>query len=137
MTKSITKLVKVIGMGALLTGAVATGASQANETPDGVVVRIAELEIDPARVGEFKAIVAEEMDEAIKLEPGVVAIYAVAEKGAPNRLKFFEIYRSEDAYRAHRETPHFQKYLKLTQPMILSRKLIEADPVKLVQKSAW
>lgn len=109
----------------------------ANEPPAGLVVRVAELEIDPEQLEAFKVIVSEEMNDAIRLEPGVVAIYAVAEKGAPNRLKFFEIYRSEEAYSLHRQTQHFQKYLKLTQPMILSRKLIEAEPVKLAQKADW
>jgi quinol monooxygenase YgiN len=59
------------------------------------VVRIAELEIDPAQLESYEAAVKEEMEAAVRLEPGVLAIYAVAEKDHPTRLRFFEIYASE------------------------------------------
>lgn len=98
------------------------------------VVRIAELVIDPAQLEAYKVAVKEEMEESIRTEPGVLAIYSVAEKDKPNNLHFFEIYASEDAYRAHIESPHFKQYVAFTQPMILSRKLIETLPVQLSAK---
>jgi quinol monooxygenase YgiN len=100
----------------------------------GVVVRIAELQIDPAQRDAFIAAVTEEMDESIRVEPGVLAIHAVADRDDPNRLRFFEIYASEAAYVAHRESPHFKAYLATTQPMILSRVLIETVPIQLSAK---
>ncbi|HEU5137219.1 MAG TPA: putative quinol monooxygenase [Steroidobacteraceae bacterium] len=104
-------------------------------TPNDVVVRMAQLEIDPARLEDYKRAVREEMQDAVRLEPGVLAIYAVAEKENPARLHFFEIYTSEAAYASHRETPHFRKYLALTRPMIRDRKLIEAIPVQMSDKA--
>ncbi|AKQ65741.1 hypothetical protein A176_002653 [Myxococcus hansupus] len=95
------------------------------------VVRIAELEIDPAQLDAYQAAVKEEMATSVRIEPGVLAIYAVAEKAHPNRLRFFEMYADEAAYRSHLASPHFQKYVKTTQQMILSRKLIETVPVLL------
>ncbi|CAI3804759.1 hypothetical protein GLGCALEP_03707 [Pseudomonas sp. MM221] len=95
------------------------------------VVRIAQLEIDPARLEAYEAAVKEEMAESVRLEPGVLAIYSVAEKDQPNRLHFFEIYASDEAYRSHIGSAHFQKYVAITQPMILSRRLIETTPVQL------
>lgn len=96
--------------------------------PPTAVVRIAELEIDPAQLDAYKAIVIEEITDAIRLEPGVFAIYAVALKDSPNQLRFFEIYADEQAYLYHRETPHFKKYVDSTQKMIKARRLIEAAP---------
>ena len=110
------------------------GTVQAQETST-TVVRIAELVIDPAQLEAYKVAVREEMEESIRVEPGVLAIYSVAEKGKPNSLRFFEIYASEEAYRAHIESPHFKKYVAITQPMILSRKLIETQPVQLSAKA--
>jgi len=104
------------------------------DPPAGAVVRIAELEIDPAQLERYKAAVKEEMTDAIRLEPGVIAIYAVAEKDHPTRLRFFEIYANEAAYRSHIESPHFKKYVAITQPMIRSRKLIETVPLQLSAK---
>lgn len=104
------------------------------QQPDTTVVRIAQLVIDPAQLDAYNAAVKEEMDESVRVEPGVLAIYSVAEKDKPNSLHFFEIYASEEAYRAHIESPHFKKYVEVTQPMILSRKLIETVPVQLSAK---
>jgi quinol monooxygenase YgiN len=97
-------------------------------------VRIAELRIDPAHLAAFTAIVTEEMADAVRLEPGVHALHAVADRDDPCFLRFFEIYADEAAYHTHRQTPHFQKYVTQTQPMILERKLIDVMPVQLSAK---
>ena len=55
-----------------------------------------------------------------------MALYAVAEKDEPSRLRFFEIYADESAYNSHLESPHFRKYRMTTEPIeIRSRELIE------------
>lgn len=97
-------------------------------------VRVAELEIDSAQLEAFKTIVKEEMSDSVRLEPGVLAIYAVAERDNPSKLRFFELYVDEAAYNAHRKSPHFIKYVAATQSMITSRKLIDAVPVQLSAK---
>ena len=98
------------------------------------MVRIAELEIDPAQLGAYTAAVEEEMETSVRVEPGVLAIYAVAEKDDPSRLRFFEMYADEAAYRAHIASPHFRKYFESTKDMITSRRLIDAVPVQLSAK---
>lgn len=95
------------------------------------MVRIAQLEIDPAHLAAYQAAVKEEMAESVRLEPGVLAIYSVAEKDHPNRLHFFEIYASEAAYQRHIASAHFQKYFAIIQSMILSKTLLETTPVQL------
>jgi quinol monooxygenase YgiN len=124
----------VFAIVALPLASLAWGDAGADKPPTGVVVRIAELEIDPAQLESYEAAVKEEMEAAVRLEPGVLAIYAVAEKDHPTRLRFFEIYASEEAYRSHIDSPHFKKYVAVTQPMIRSRRLIETVPVLLAAK---
>jgi len=97
-------------------------------------VRVAEIDVDPAQREAFIAAVKEEMEESVRVEPGVLAIYAVAEKDAPSRLRFFEIYASEAAYDAHLDSPHFRKYRSTTEPMIRSRVLTETVPIQLSSK---
>jgi quinol monooxygenase YgiN len=106
-----------------------------SEQQGGVVVRIAELEIDPAQLQAYLAVVKEEMNESIRIEPGVLAIYSVAEKDNPTRLRFFEIDADDAAYRSHIASPHFRKYVAVTQSMITARKLIETTPIQLSAKS--
>jgi quinol monooxygenase YgiN len=110
------------------------GVAVAADAPSRLV-RIAELEIDPVQLDAYKAAVKEEMEISVRVEPGVIAIYSVSIKDSPSSLRFFEIYANEAAYRAHIESPHFKKYVETTKKMILSRKLIETEPVQLSAKS--
>jgi quinol monooxygenase YgiN len=107
----------------------------AAEEPHVPYVRIAELEIDPAQLESYTAAVKEEIETSVRVEPGVLAIYAVAEKDNPSRLRFFEMYADEAAYKTHRETAHFKKYAETIKMMIISRRLIETIPIQLSAKS--
>lgn len=111
------------------------GAAVAQEPPRISVVRIAELEIDPAQMERYMAAVREEMETSVRVEPGVIAIYAVAEKDNPSKLWFFEMYADEAAYEAHRDSLHFRKYFEATKDMITARRLIETMPAHLSAKS--
>ncbi|MFJ4494622.1 putative quinol monooxygenase [Pseudomonas glycinis] len=119
------RLLGVIALAGLLAGQ----ALAAEE--NGLVVRVAQLEIDPAQVAAYQAAVREEIAESTRIEPGVISIYAVAEVDRPNWFHFFEIYASDSAYRSHIESPHFKKYAVATKSMILSKRLIETTPIEL------
>lgn len=97
-------------------------------------VRIAELEIDPAQLEAFKAAIAEGVEAAVRTEPKVLALYAVAERDRPNHIRVFEIYADEEAYAQHIQTAHFRKFFESTSPMVVSRRLIDTVPVVLGAK---
>jgi len=92
---------------------------------------IAELEIDPAHLEAYKVALKEEIDTSIRVEPGVLTLYAVSIKDDPTRIRIFETYADMDAYNAHVQSPHFLKYKTGTQHMIRSLTLIETDPIAL------
>ncbi|KQQ78366.1 antibiotic biosynthesis monooxygenase [Xanthomonas sp. Leaf131] len=119
---------------ALLLSLQAAAARAAESIPPGVVVRVAQLEIAPAQLERYTQLVKEEMAISARDEPGVIAIYSVAEKEHPSRLHFFEIYADEQAYRSHIASPHFRRYAEQTAPMIRSRRLIETTPLQLSAK---
>jgi quinol monooxygenase YgiN len=96
---------------------------------------VAELEIYPAQLDAYRAAVSEEIDDSIRLEPGVVAIYSVALKDAPEKLRFFEIYADAAAYRQHIASPHFRKYVDVTKEMIAGRRLLETESHRLYIKA--
>lgn len=98
------------------------------------IVRLAELEIDPAQIENYKAALREEIEASIRLEPGVLTLYAVALKDHPNQVRILETYAHAGAYQAHLETPHFKKYKVATQGMVKSLKLLETDPILLGAK---
>jgi quinol monooxygenase YgiN len=97
-------------------------------------IRIAELEIDPAQLEAFKAAIAEGVEAAVRTEPKVLALYAVAERERPTHVRVFEIYADEAAYAQHIQTAHFRKFYESTLPMVVSRRLIDTVPIVLEAK---
>lgn len=93
------------------------------------MVRIAKLEIDSAQLESYKTLLKEEIETSIRIEPGVLTLYAVYEKHRPTRVTILEIYADSAAYKAHIQTPHFLKYKNGTIKMVKSLELIETVPL--------
>src|SRR5678815_4390141 len=74
------------------------------------MVRLAKLVIDSSQLENYNALLKEEIEASVRLEPGVLTLYAVAEKNDPTRITILEIYADTVAYRSHLQTPHFIKY---------------------------
>lgn len=98
------------------------------------VVRIAKLQIDPAQLENYKAALKEHAETAVRVEPGVITLYAVAEKNNPTHITVFEIYANTEAYQAHLQTAHFKKYKSTTKDMVKSLELVDVDPIALESK---
>jgi quinol monooxygenase YgiN len=98
------------------------------------IVRMAELEIDPARIEAYTALLAEEIEASVAEEPGVLMLHAVLLKGSPERIRILEVYTSQQDYEAHLQTPHFLKYKTLTADMVKSLALFEVDPIAMCAK---
>ena len=103
-------------------------------TADQHVVRIAELEIVPSQLDDYKALLAEEIAAAMECEPGVLMLHAVSLKSERHQIRLLEVYASQAAYEAHIQTPHFLKYKTATTSMVASLRLIDVDPIMLAAK---
>jgi quinol monooxygenase YgiN len=98
-------------------------------------VRVAEIEVDPIQLEVYKAAAKEIIEDSVRLEPGVLALYSVSDKDNPAHVTVFEIYADKDAYKTHLETAHFKKYKTATQDMVRSLKLRDTLPIALSAKS--
>ena len=98
-------------------------------------VRVAEIEIDPAQIEPFRAAAKEQIEAAVRLEPGVLTLYSVADREDPSLVFVFEIYADEAAYMAHLETSHFKHFREETNDIVKSRKLIDTVPIILAAKA--
>jgi 4-carboxymuconolactone decarboxylase len=78
---------------------------------------------------EYKAILKEEIEASVRIEPGVLTLYAVSEKENPTHFTILEIYADSAAYRAHLQTPHFIRYKASTKNMVKSLELVETTPL--------
>ena len=93
------------------------------------MVRLAKLVIDSNQLETYKTALKEEIEASLRLEPGVLTLYAVAEKSNPAHITILEIYADTEAYKAHLQTPHFIKYKTGTKDMVKSLELVETDPI--------
>jgi quinol monooxygenase YgiN len=119
--------------------ALTTGLTSLHQRAGGAparrpVVRLAELQIDPAQLDQYLAFLREEVETSIRVEPGVLTLYAVQLKSDPTHVRLFEMYADSSAYNAHIASAHFRKYKVGTQAMVKSLVLHETDPFVLGTK---
>jgi quinol monooxygenase YgiN len=97
-------------------------------------VRIAELEIDPALLDDYTTALKDEIETSVRVEAGVLAIYAVAERDDPAKMRLLEIYADKASYDAHVGSVHFKTYKAATKDMVRALRLIDTTPVLLSAK---
>ena len=97
-------------------------------------VRIAKIVIDSAQLDSYKTALKEHAETAVRIEPGVISLYAVYDKDQPTHITVFEIYASREAYEIHIKTPHFLKYKSTTAGMVKHLELTDVIPIALEKK---
>lgn len=93
------------------------------------LVRLAVIEVDSQQVNSYNEYLKEEIEASIRLEPGVITLYGVAEKHKPQYVTLFETYADSSQYRSHLTTPHFQKYKQGTLQMVKHLDLIQMESI--------
>jgi quinol monooxygenase YgiN len=99
------------------------------------IVRLAELTIAPDHVEAYKALLREEIEASVRIEPGVLMLYAVSVRGRPEQIRLTEVYADQAAYEAHVHSPHFLKYKEATADMVRALTLVDTDPIALAGKA--
>ena len=126
---------RLIGVFILISALFLNPSNKVMGQENNLVVRVARLSIDSLQLEKYKTFLSEEIDASVRLEPGVLNLYAVFEKNNPTRVMVFEVYANEKAYRSHLETEHFKKYKNGTVHMVKSLELIEVVPIALKSKT--
>ncbi len=109
------------------------GDKKVAQTPE-MRTNLVMVEVKAEDNQKFTEIVTAEMAQSLKVENGVIAMYAATEQAQPNKWLFFEIYANDEAYEKHRQTPHFQDYLKQTADMVTDKQAIAITPTYLGNK---
>jgi quinol monooxygenase YgiN len=89
------------------------------------MVRLAKIKVDPLQLDKYNIALKEQMTTAVRLEPGVLTYYAVADKSDSSHITILEIYADTTAYKSHIETTHFKKYKETVKDMVKSLELID------------
>ena len=93
------------------------------------LVRLSKITVDAAQLDAYNALLKEEIEASMRLEPGVLTLYATAEKDNPYKMTILEIYADRAAYESHLKTPHFQKYKQGTLSMVKELELVDVKPL--------
>ncbi|WP_335965252.1 antibiotic biosynthesis monooxygenase family protein [Galbibacter sp. PAP.153] len=93
------------------------------------MIRIAEIEINPAYIQSYHKILMEEANASLKLESGVLSIFPMYYASDSTKIRILEIYADKNAYLSHLKTPHFLKYKNETQNMVMSLNLVDVKAI--------
>ncbi|MDE5807760.1 MAG: antibiotic biosynthesis monooxygenase [Muribaculaceae bacterium] len=95
---------------------------------DGIV-RLSKIKVNPDYLDEYMKYAVEVGTTSLETEPGVLTMYAVADKDNPCNITILETYVSQEAYKSHIASEHFQKYKKGTLHMVDSLWLDDVKPL--------
>lgn len=95
---------------------------------DGIV-RLSKIEVYPQYLDEYMEFAVEVGAKSLLSEPGVLTMYAMQDKENPCMVTILETYSSQDAYKAHIASDHFQKYKQGTLHMVKNLELCDQTPL--------
>jgi len=98
------------------------------------IVRLAKIKVDPVQLDKYIAALKEQMATAVRVEPGVLTYYAVADKTDPSNITILEIYADTAAYQSHILTTHFKKYKETVKNMVKSLELVDVTLIGSAKK---
>lgn len=121
-------LTSIIAIIILLTANAQTLCEKLPMAEDGIL-RYSVIEIIPDYLDEYLPFALEVGEISMKTEPGVLAMYPTVSKEDSCKVTILEIYSSQDAYKSHISSPHFQKYKQGTLHMVKSLQLLDQNPL--------
>ena len=112
----------------LLTANAQTLCKKSPMAADGLI-RYSVIEVVPDHLDEYLPLALEVGEISMRAEPGVLAMYPTVSKEDSCKVTIMEIYASQDAYKSHIASPHFQKYKQGTLHMVKSLQLLDQKPL--------
>lgn len=95
---------------------------------DGIV-RLSKIEVYPQYLDEYLEFAVEVGTKSLCTEPGVLTMYAMQDKANPCMITILETYSSQEAYKSHIASEHFQKYKQGTLHMVKNLELCDQTPM--------
>ena len=103
--------------------------AEMNKCENELITRIAEIEVNEGYLAEYVEAAHHVGTKSVESEPGVICIFPMQVKDAPNTIRIVEIYRNDEAYQAHLQTPHFLEYKQGTLHMVKSLQPVATEPL--------
>lgn len=94
-------------------------------------VLLVEFQVKPESLEEFLKLVDGNARDSVSKEPGCFQFDVMQTMDDPNHVVLYEVYATEDAFKAHMGMAHTQAFLAAVKPMAGPPK-----PLRMVRKSA-
>ena len=92
---------------------------------NGMIVRISEIEVYPEYLDEYLNSAKDVAKISVEKEKDVISIYPMSVIRDNTQIRILEIYRNQEAYKNHIESPHFKKYKEGTLHMVKNLDLVD------------
>ena len=69
------------------------------------------VRINPEHLAEFVPAARHNAEHAVADEPGCLRFDIIQDRDDTHLFRFYEVYKDDAALAAHRQTPHFKKYI--------------------------
>ncbi len=106
-----------------------TGLCRKEQMQEDGIVRLSKIEVYPEFLETYMEYATEVGATSLKTEPGVLTMYAVADRENPCNITILETYSSQEAYKKHIASGHFQKYKQGTMHMVRTLVLDDVTPL--------
>ena len=73
---------------------------------------VVSLKVKPDKRAQFLAAAEDDSTCSVRDEPGCVRFDVLEDKADANHFYFYEVYRDDDAFKAHATMPHYARWRK-------------------------
>ena len=97
-------------------------------------VVIVSAKVKPEQRGRFLQAIEDNAVSAVREEPGCLRFDVVRDADDPDHYLFYEVYRDQDAFGAHRDTEHFARWRQAAE-VCLSEPLAATHAAMVISRS--
>src|SRR2546423_1604826 len=92
-------------------------------------ILLVQVEVKPELLGEFIPAIQDNAAKSVARDPGCIRFDVACVAAERTRFVFYEVYTSEAAWQAHRESPHFLSYKQVADRAFVSRMVTRLEAV--------
>jgi autoinducer 2-degrading protein len=83
----------------------------------------------PAALDPFLALIKENARKSLTEEPGCHRFDVLVQKGMPDHILLYEIYKNRAAFDVHMKSRHFAEFNSASAPYVKNKKVVEYEYV--------
>lgn len=91
-------------------------------------VILVQVQVRPEHLPSFTTAIAANAAASVAHDPGCLRFEVLQQADDPTRWVFYEVYASQDAWEAHRASPHFLAYKAVADVALVSRTATPLTP---------